>query len=46
MGWTSRIILSIIVLLVVGACVLGFYESAKPPVQTTVEQPVPLPQGG
>lgn len=46
MGWTARIILAIIVILVGGTCVLGYYESTKPPVQTTVEQPVSLPTGG
>jgi hypothetical protein len=46
MGWTARIILSILVLLVIGTCVLGYVESTKPPAQTTVEQPVPLPQNG
>jgi hypothetical protein len=44
MGWTARIILTIVVLLLVGASVLGFYESTKPPVQQSYEQPVPLPQ--
>jgi hypothetical protein len=46
MGWTARIILAIILILVMGTCVLGYYESTKPPAQTTVEQPVPLPSGG
>ncbi|MGA9796144.1 MAG: hypothetical protein WBQ17_11500 [Rhizomicrobium sp.] len=46
MGWTARIILAVIVVLLVGTCVLGYYESTMPPSQTTVEQPVTLPQNG
>ena len=46
MGWTARIILGVIVVLLLGACVLGYVESTKPPAQTTVEQPVTLPQNG
>jgi hypothetical protein len=46
MGWTARIILAVIVVLIVGTCVLGYVESGKPPAQKTVEQPVQLPQNG
>jgi hypothetical protein len=46
MGWTARIILVVIAVLIVGTCVLGYVESAKPPAQTTVEQSVQLPQNG
>lgn len=44
MGWTARIILTVVVVLIIGTCVLGYVESSKPPAQTTVEQPVTLPQ--
>jgi len=40
MGWTARIILTVIVLLLVGACVLGLYESSRPPPMHTYEQTV------
>jgi hypothetical protein len=46
MGWTARIILAVIAILIVGTCVLGYYESSKPPAQAAVEQPVTLPQNG
>lgn len=44
MGWTARIILTVVVVLIIGTGVLGYVESNKPPAQTTVEQPVTLPQ--
>jgi hypothetical protein len=40
MGWTARVILAIIVILLVGACVLGFYESTRPPPTQTYEETV------
>jgi hypothetical protein len=40
MGWTARIVISIIVLLLVGACVLGFYESTRPPPTHSYEETV------
>jgi hypothetical protein len=40
MGWTARIILTVIVILLVGACVLGFYESSRPPPMHSYEQTV------
>lgn len=41
MGWTARVTLAIIVLLLLGACVLGFYESARPPPMHLYQQDVP-----
>ena len=46
MGWTARIVLAVIVLLVVGAGVLGFIESGKAPPPHAVDVPVPVPAGG
>ncbi|MGH6871849.1 MAG: hypothetical protein ACREHE_10110 [Rhizomicrobium sp.] len=46
MGWTARIVIAIIVILLVGAVALGWYESNKPPPQRLYEQSVPVPQGG
>lgn len=41
MGWTARVTLAIIGLLVLGACVLGFYESSRPPPPRHYEQVIP-----
>ncbi len=42
MGWTARIVIATIVILVVGTCVLGFYESTKPPPIHPYEETVPV----
>jgi len=42
MGWTAHVTLAIIVLLVLGACVLGFYESTRPPPPHLYQQDVPM----
>ena len=45
MGWTARIVIAVIVLLVVGGAALGLYESGKPPVTHAYEEPVATPTG-
>jgi hypothetical protein len=45
MGWTARIVIAVIVLLVAGAAVLGFYESTRPPPQHVYETAVPVSSG-
>ncbi|HEX3673896.1 MAG TPA: hypothetical protein VHU87_06450 [Rhizomicrobium sp.] len=42
MGWTARIVISVIVILLVGAAVLGFYESTRPPQMHDVDETVPI----
>ncbi|HEY2071559.1 MAG TPA: hypothetical protein VGG48_18510 [Rhizomicrobium sp.] len=46
MGWTARIVIAVIVLLVVGAGALGIYGSMKTPPQHDIETPVTPPSGG
>jgi hypothetical protein len=40
-NWTVRIILTLVVVLVLGAVVAGYVESTKPPRQQHVTQMVP-----
>jgi hypothetical protein len=40
MGWTARIVITLIVVLLVGACVLGLYESTRPPPTHSYEETV------
>jgi hypothetical protein len=46
MGWTARIVIAIIVLLFVGAVVLGLVESRHAPPQHAIEDAVPVPAQG
>ncbi|HEY1632340.1 MAG TPA: hypothetical protein VGF56_13565 [Rhizomicrobium sp.] len=43
MGWTARIVIAIILLLLVGAVVLGLIESRHAPPQHMIEEQVPTP---
>ncbi len=45
MGWTARIVIAVIVLLVVGGAALGLYESGKAPPSQAYEEPVATPTG-
>jgi hypothetical protein len=46
MGWTARIVIAIIVLLLVGAVVTGLVESRHAPPQHMIEENVPVPAQG
>jgi hypothetical protein len=41
MGWTARITLAILVLVIVGAGALAFYASSSKPPHRTYEQVIP-----
>jgi hypothetical protein len=42
MGWTARIVISVIVILLVGGVVLGLYESTRPPHMHDVDEAIPV----
>jgi hypothetical protein len=46
MGWTARIVIAVIVLLLVGAVALGLAESRHAPPQHMIEDTVPVPSQG
>jgi hypothetical protein len=41
MGWTARVTLAIIGILVLGTCALGLYESTRPPAMQSYQQVIP-----